>query len=304
MWLYSNDNGTSWSTLTGFIGPARGRVAIAADPGLRRISRIGPSLASGAMTIDYNKDPNGDGTGLGTSVVVNDTNLFRTPNYPDIVVSPDGKHIIITALRWNQMDSLWVFVSHDSGATWSSKPVISCYDPAVAPPAANPGLMWYTHTLAMGSNGYAILMTAANYDSNAVGTYWELYSETRDYGDTWSTPAWVTPPAASDYAADVNFFEQGHDRGGRQHSALCRRPVEARRAVGNGRVFTKPVAHGSIIRSVIMTMRPHLMIWQTMEAWVWILWAGCIASTRTEQVGPPELLQRTIFKPAVHFRFQ
>ncbi len=209
VWYFSSDAGSTWSGLTGFLTGNAGRVAIAADARFAAHITYRASLPSGVIGIFYNKDPNADGTGLGTPVMVNDTNLIRTPNYPDIVVSPDGKQIIISSYRFNQIDSMWVFVSHDSGATWKSVPVISVFDPAIAPVNSTPGLDFFAPALAMGSNGYAILMTPANYDSNGQGGQWELYTETKDWGDTWTKPAWVTPPAASDYPADEVYFEQG-----------------------------------------------------------------------------------------------
>ena len=211
VWLSSTDNGQTWNSLTGFLpSSGAGRVAIAADHGATTHIAYRTGFATGPIGIFYDKDANGDGTGLGNPVMVNDTNTARTPNYPDIAVSPDGKHILIAAMRFNQMDTLWVFASHDSGATWSTKTVISVFDPAVAPPNAAPGLMWYGPALAMGPNGYGILMCTAQYDTLGLADqYWEVYSETRDFGETWSTPAWLTPPNPSDYSGSEVFFEGG-----------------------------------------------------------------------------------------------
>jgi hypothetical protein len=209
IWLSSSDNGQTWNSLTGFLSGGAGRVAIAADKGFTTHIAYRAGLASGAIAIYYDTDAYGDGTGLGTPVMVNDTNLAYTPNYPDIAVSDDGKNIMISAIRFNQMDTMWVFVSHDSGATWSTKTVVSVYDPALAA-NATPGLMWYGPNIAMGKDGYGIVMCTAQYDSMGLADqYWELYSETRDYGETWSTPAWLPPPPASEYSASEVFFEQG-----------------------------------------------------------------------------------------------
>jgi hypothetical protein len=210
VFLSSTDDGATWSSLTGFTYGGGARVAAAADSSYTIHIAYRVSLASGAIALVYDKDANGDGTGLGNPVMINDTNLIRTPNYPDIAVSPDGQNIIVMAMHWNAMDSLWAFVSHDGGTSWKSIPVISQYDPSAKPANDNPALHWYTHTLAMGKNGYAIMFDGAQYDSmGTAGRYWELYSETRDYGETWSKPTWVTPvPATTEYLTGETWGEQ------------------------------------------------------------------------------------------------
>ncbi len=215
-WLSSTDNGTTWTSLTGFLPSGDARVAFAADSAFTVHIAYRHSFPSGAIGIMYNKDPFGDGTGLGVNpVMVNDTTQAYTPNYPDIAVSPDGQNVIITAVHWNRMDSLFAFVSHNGGTTWSKHTIMNVYDPAVAPkPPHNPmswrELQWYCTSVAMGTNGYAFAICSSNYDSLGIGSQlWEIVTETTDYGDTWTPAAWVTPPAATDFLPGQGFGQSG-----------------------------------------------------------------------------------------------
>jgi hypothetical protein len=206
VWLSSTDYGATWNSLTGFMAGARCAIAQDGDYNIHFTDRV--SLASGAIAIIYSKDPNGDGTGLSVPVIANDTTIARTPNYPDIAVSKDGKHIIITAVRWNQMDTMFAFVSHDSGLTWNTKALASVFSTELTPKAyATRQLMWYDQTVAMGKNGYGIMVAAMYYDTTNAGTsVWDFVTETRDYGDTWSTPQFLPQPPG-DYVPGANWYE-------------------------------------------------------------------------------------------------
>ncbi len=200
VWLYSGDDGETWSSLTGFLNPGAGMIAVAADSNFTVYITYRESLPNGDIGIYFNEDPYGDGTGLGTPVLVNDTTVAPTPDYPDIAVSPGGKHIIIIAGNFPAADTVYAFVSSDGGTTWSTKVALSVYDSRVAPPRDTPGFAWDTKSIAMGSGGYAFMASLANYDStNTTGhPLWELVSETDDYGQTW-TPSWVTLPPSSEF---------------------------------------------------------------------------------------------------------
>jgi len=215
-WLFSNDYGVTWSSLTGFLPAGAGRTAIAVDSNFTAYIAYRLALPAGAIGIFFDISPSGDGTDLGLlgpPVLVNDTSAAsanRTPNYPDIAVSPDGKHIIITAIRFNAMDIATAYVSHDSGKTWKTRLIVDTKAASVKPKAHNPELMWYGPSLAMGSNGYAFYINSANYDSAGQYTpYWEIFTETTDYGETWSTPGWVPLPPESEYKPGTHFWMYG-----------------------------------------------------------------------------------------------
>ena len=215
-WLSSTDNGLTWSSLTGFLPAGDARVAFAADSAFTVHIAYRHAFPDGNIGIMYNKDPFGDGTGLALNgTLVNDTSTVHTPNYPDIAVSPDGQNIIITAIHWNRMDSLYAFVSHNGGTTWEKHTIINVYDPAVAPkPPHNPTswreLQWYCTSVAMGTNGYAFAICSSNYDSLGIGSQlWEIVTETTDYGTTWTPAAWVTPPAPTDFLPGTGFGQTG-----------------------------------------------------------------------------------------------
>lgn len=217
VWFSSSDGGATWSNLTGFLPASAGRVAIAADSNFTCYITYRMTIPGTSFTgIYFNRDPNGDGTGLETPVLANDTLVAALPNYPDIVVSKDGKHVIISGINrgagaGTPIDTVYAFVSHDSGKTWQTQVIVNPFDPSLHPINGGWGIeptMWYTSSLAMGANGFASFCVSLTYDSTA-GNLWDVYTETHDYGDHWSKPAWLPTPDPNEYSTGFDFWSQG-----------------------------------------------------------------------------------------------
>jgi|GEM_PF-2975730 len=203
-WYYSTNYGATWSVnATPFTNNATaGVVAVAADSSFNIyvVFNRGDSLY-------FNKDIIGDGTGLLSDVMVNSPGT--SARCPDIAVSKDGNHIIITAQPTHgDYDTLWAYVSNDGGNTWSKNLALATEDPSIKPPAfgSNPTFQWDVTSLSMGSNGYAFAAVHASYDTTNPNDHWNLISETTDYGATW-TPSWVTPPSKSQYKPTGNAWD-------------------------------------------------------------------------------------------------
>ncbi len=204
-WYYSTDNGTTWSINTSpFSNNATaGAVVVAADSNFTVyvVYNRGDSLF-------FNEDAFAhDGSTLGSEVMVNAPGTDA--QCADIAVSKSGKYIIITAQPTHgDYDSLYAYVSSDSGQTWTQHLALTTTDPSIAPRAfsGHPTFQWDITSLSMGTNGYAFVAVHADYDSTFPNDHWNLISETSDYGATW-TPSWVTPPPSSEYQPTGNAWD-------------------------------------------------------------------------------------------------
>jgi len=175
-WYSSSDNGTTWSlNAQPFTNNQdAGAVAIAADSNF--VVYVAYDRGDSLM---FDKDAIGGGLGLGNEVFI-----ANPAQCPDIAVSKDGKHIIITAQPTHgDYDSLTAYVSTDGGTTWSTNLALYTRDASLTPaPPANASFQWDVTSLSMGTGGYAFVVGHVQYNSNFR---WNLISETTDYGATW-----------------------------------------------------------------------------------------------------------------------